>query len=346
MKLKRRSIHQTTTNTLLIDGESLLKQGFYGTKDIKTHLGSVGTIYHFVNTIRRFYNNLGITKAIIFWEGENSKEYRRIYYPFYKLNRTEKVDIDAEHDLHRQRIRIKQYLEELFIRQVEIDECEGDDAIAYYVKNAPHEDKIIYTNDHDLLQLIDPTTKLFLWGKQALIDIYNFNNYFKYNYKNVGLVKMICGDVADNISGLESFGETTVLKLFPELKTEVKDYKWLLKRVDELLLENPKNNKLKILKEGKTKHKSYGIDYFSIMNVIINLETPHVTENMKKVIQEVIYEPLDPTDRGGIPTILKYMEEDGILYKLPKDDELFSLYWLPFLNIMSKEKKFFKDKTH
>ena len=49
---------------------------------------------------------------------------------------------------------------------------------------------------------------------------------------------MICGDVADNISGLEGFGETTVLKLFPELKTEVKDYIWLLKRVDELLLEN------------------------------------------------------------------------------------------------------------
>ena len=50
MKLNRRLRTQTKINSLLIDGEALLKQGFHGAKQVQTKNGSVGTIFHFINT--------------------------------------------------------------------------------------------------------------------------------------------------------------------------------------------------------------------------------------------------------------------------------------------------------
>jgi DNA polymerase-1 len=343
MKLNRPLPTRTKINSLLVDGEALLKQGFYGAKQVQTKNGSVGAIFHFVNTIKNFYQNFGITKVVVFWEGENSKAYRQGYYPYYKSNRNDKITIDERHDLDRQRIRIKQYLEELFIRQVEIDGCEADDGIAYYVKNSPNENKIIYTNDRDLLQLISTDTKVYLYGKKAVINKDNFKNYFDYHYENVGLIKMIAGDSSDNISGLEGIGEETVLKLFPELKKEKKDHEWIINRVDELLTETPTSKKLQVIKEGQTKWGTYGIDYFSVMSKVINLETPNVTEDLKLAIAEMVNEPLSPDGRGGINIIMEMMKEDQLLNFLPKYDDGFFVFWSTFITIINKEKKLYEQ---
>jgi 5'-3' exonuclease len=332
-------------NSLLIDGEALLKQGFHGTKQVQTKNGSVGAIYHFINTIKRFYQDYGITKVIVFWEGEDSKKYRQGYYPYYKTNRKDKVTIEERYDLDRQRIRIKQYLEELYIRQVEIDGCEADDGIAYYVKNSPIENKIIYTNDRDLLQLISKETKVYLYGKKAMINLDNFKNYFKYHYGNVGLIKMIAGDVADNISGLEGIGEDTVLTLFPELKNEKKDEAWIVKRVDDLLTESPNSKKLQIIKEGKTKWGTYGVDYFSVMSKVISLDTPNVTDDLINAINEMVNESLSPEGRGGINKIMEMMKEDELLNFLPKYDDNFFVFWSSFITIINKEKKSYEQQT-
>ena len=341
LNLKRKTI-----NTLLIDGEGLLKQGFHGAKQIQSKNGSIGTIYHFVNTIKRFYQDFGITKVVVFWEGENSKAYRQAYYPYYKSNRNQKVSIDEKHDLDRQRMRIKQYLEELFIRQVEIDGCEADDGIAYYTKNSPKENKIIYTNDRDLLQLIDDGTKVYLYGKKVVINKLNFMNYFDYHYENVGLIKMIAGDTSDNISGLEGIGEGTVLKLFPELKKGGKTKEWIVERVNELLTDKPTSKPLLTIKEGRTKWGTYGTDYFGVMEKIINLSQPNVTEDLKLAINEMVNEALSPDGRGEIKVIMKMMVEDELLNFLPKYDDSFFVFWSSFITIIQKEKKLYEQTKY
>lgn len=343
MRLNRRFRTQTKINTLLIDGEALLKQGFYGTKQVKLKNGRVGTIYHFINTIKRFYQEYGITKVVVFWEGKDSKVYRQNYYPYYKNNKNDKVNIDDEHDLDRQRIRVKQYLEELFIRQVEVYGCEADDGIAYYVKNSPNENKIIYTNDRDLLQLLASDTKVFLYGKKVMVNLDNFKNYFNYHYGNVGLIKMISGDTSDNISGLKGIGEDTVLKTFPELKDEPKTYEWIIDRVDKLLEENPKNKTLQTIKNGETKWGTYGSDYFGVMSKIINLETPNVTNDLREAISEMVDEPLSPDGRGGVNLIIEMMKEDELLNFLPKNDDRYFVFWSSFITIINKEKKLYEN---
>lgn len=331
-------------NSLLIDGENLLKQGFHGVKDVQTSNGSTGTVFHFINTIKRFYSDYGITKVVVFWEGENSKEYRCGYYPYYKGNRKNQYTEDQLYDLGRQRNRIKQYLEELYIRQVEVPGCEADDGIAYYCVNSPKESKIIFSNDQDMLQLIGEDVKVYVSKKKVVINQKNFQNYYDYHYGNVGLIKMIAGDPSDNISGLKNIGEEKTLKLFPELKRYRKDYNWIMERTDQLLLEQPDNKLLKTIKEGDTKWGAYGSDYFAIMNKVINLFTPNVTDELKAAIQEVISEPLDPTGRGGVNKIVEMMKEDGIIRLIPNYDEGYFVFWSTFITIIKKEENYFKSK--
>ena len=214
---------------------------------------------------------------------------------------------------------------------------------AHYVRNSPNENKMIYTNDRDLLQLISDDTKVYLYGKKAVINIDNFKNYFDYHYGNVGLIKIIAGDSSDNISGLEGIGEETVLKLFPELKKEKKDYDWVIGRVDELLNETPSSKKLQVIKEGKTKWGTYGTDYFGVMNKIINLEQPNVTDELRSAIIEMVNEPLHPDGRGGINKIMEMMKEDELLNFLPKYDDGFFVFWSSFITIVNKEKKFYEQ---
>jgi len=344
MKFKTKPKSITKINTLLIDGEGLLKQGFYGAKQVQMKHGSVGTIFHFINTIKRFYQDFGITKVVVFWEGKDSKIYRQCYYPNYKKNREDKFeDENQKHDLDRQRIRVKQYLEELFIRQVEIDGCEADDGIAYYVRNSPNENKLIFTNDRDLLQLISDDTKVYLSNKKAILNQDNFTNYFDYHYKNVGIIKMLAGDSSDNISGLENIGEIKVLKLFPELKKEPKTTDWVLERTNELLSKDDSNKALLTIKEGKTKWGAYGNDYFLVMSKVINLETPNVTDELKEAIKEMVEEYLIPDGRGGVNTIMDMMKEDEILTFLPKYDDGFFTFWSSFITIINKEKKLYEQ---
>lgn len=337
------------TKTFLIDGETLLKIGFHGTKNTITSTGRAYTIYNFLNKIREFYVTYAITKVVVFWEGSNSRAYRQSYYPYYKGNRDSLSNLtdDELNDLRRQRIRIKQYLEELYIRQIQEEESEADDCIAYYCQHSPDEHKIIFTNDKDLLQLLAEDVDIFLgdYTKKYLVTLKNFSRYFPYHRGNVGILKMIGGDVADNIAGIEGVAEKTALKLFPELIKEAKDIEWVQNRAEQLLQEQPKNNALIKIVDGQTKWGTYGQDYFAVMNAIINLNPPHVTAEGAEDLEMIKDSPIDPEGRGGVKKILTMFLEDGIRINNTNNDDAFFDYWQPFNIIIKKEKDYYKQYT-
>ena len=332
--------------TLLIDGEVLLKIGFHATRNTITERGRVKTIYHFLDTIRKFYQEYYITKVVVFWEGANSRAFRQGYYPYYKQNRDPFIQLteDEYADLQAQRQRIKKYLEELYIRQVQEDASEADDCIAYYSQHSPNEHKIIFTNDKDLLQLLSEDTDVYLADRtrKFLVTTENFHKHFPYHYSNVAIIKMIGGDQADNISGIEGVAEITVLKLFPELKNEPKNVEWVRSRAKELLAEQPDNTAVYKILEGRTKWGIYANDYFAVMNEIISLNPPHVTPDGVADLEEIKESPIDPENRGGVQKALKMFMEDGIRLNSYNDDA-FTDFWLPFQTIIKKEQDYFKQ---
>ena len=69
-----------------------------------------------------------------------------------------KDENDDDEIFEREKGIINAILEELCIRQYEFENVEGDDIIAYYVKNKkPNEKVVIVSSDKDLTQLISDT---------------------------------------------------------------------------------------------------------------------------------------------------------------------------------------------
>lgn len=118
------------TKTLLVDGNNLFKIGYHGVREYYHKGNHIGGIYHFMNTLRRFIDEDNYDKVIVFWDGENNSIQRKKIFPEYKENRRyNRLNDIQKQSFDWQLSRVKQYLEEMFIRQVEIDENESDDMI-------------------------------------------------------------------------------------------------------------------------------------------------------------------------------------------------------------------------
>lgn len=334
-------------SVLLVDGDNLLTIGFYGLKNHFYKGQHIGAIYHFINTLRRQFETYNLDKIVVFWDGEDGSLSRKKIYHHYKENRKSRLRSDEEiNSYNYQRQRVKQYLEEIFVRQGEFEYCESDDCIAYYVQNSPNENKIIYSGDGDLTQLVSEKTQIFNPSHQKL---YRVNDTIVYDHEqirieNVKLVKMLCGDPSDNISGIKSMGIKRLLTLFPELKENALSLQDI-KEKSNLLFEQDKNNWLiKNLLTGVTKHGVFGEEFFEINQRIVSLDEPFVTDEAKDYITLLINEELDPEGRSYKNT-MKMMMEDGLSLLLPKSDDAWLKFFTPFLRLARKEKNKVKSKT-
>jgi 5'-3' exonuclease len=327
-------------SVLLVDGDNLLTIGFYGLKNHFYKGKHIGAIYHFINTLRRAFETYHLDKIVVFWDGEEGSKTRKQIYHLYKENRRSRIRTEEELNSYQyQRQRVKQYLEELFVRQGEFQFCETDDCIAYYVQNSTSESKIIYSADGDLTQLVSDNTQIFNPSHQKL-----YKNHDKIMYdheeiciENVKIVKMLCGDPSDNISGIKNMGIKRLLSLFPEIKDKpisLND----IKEKSNLLFEQDKNNWLvKNLLTGVTKHGVYGDEFFYINNKIVSLDEPFLTDDAKETINALINDNLDQEGRS-YKNAMKMMSEDGLFQILPKSDDAFINFFNPFLRLTRKEK--------
>jgi len=331
--------------TLLIDGNNLLKIGFHGVKDFFHEGRHVGGIWHFLNTTRRFIEEENFSKVVVMWDGEGSSTARKLIYPQYKENRKLLPQDFKEESLYEQKARIKQYLEEMFIRQVDISGNEADDLIAYYCQIANDEVITIFSGDRDLTQLINdnvsiysPNTKL-TYKKGDYIKLYEA----EIPHYNIKTYKIISGDKSDNIDGIYYLGEKTLLKLFPEILEKPVTFTDILEQAERLLKEDKDNKALQNLLTGKTKSGIYGDEFFEINNQIIDLSNPLITDEGKEIVELYYKETLDPEGRG-YRNLIRMMIEDGFFKFLPKHDEAWVNFVKPFMKLTRKEKKQFKTK--
>jgi 5'-3' exonuclease len=327
-------------SVLLVDGDNLLTIGFYGVKNYFYKGNHIGGLYHFINTLRKSFELYKLDKIVVFLDGHEGSQTRKKLYCHYKENRKSRIRTEEELSSYNyQRERIKQYLEELFVRQGEYEYCETDDAIAYYTQNSPNEKLIVYSSDGDLTQLVSPNTQIYNPShgklyKQKDTIIYQHEEIL---IENVKLVKMMCGDASDNIAGIRGMGVKSLLTLFPELRTEELTLEQL-KDKSNVLFEQDKNNKLvtKLL-TGVTKHGVLGEEFFDINNSIVSLDNPFLTDEAREDIKLLIHENLDPEGRSYKNT-MKMMMEDGLFNVLPKSDDAWIKFLNPFLRLTRKEK--------
>ena len=331
--------------TLLVDGNNLMKIGFHGVKNYYHNGKHIGGIWHFLNTLRRFIDEQNFDKVIVFWDGEDSSLTRKLIYPQYKGNRNQVPDEPKDESFSYQKQRVKQYVEEMFIRQVDINKNEADDLIAYYCQIAPDENITIYSGDVDLTQLISKNVSVYSPGvKQTYVDgdRIKVKEYWIPHF-NIKTYKILAGDTADNIDGVYYLGDKTLFKLFPELLEDSISVTDIITKAENLLKEDKNNNVLKNLLTGKTKTGIYGDEYFEINKKIVDLSQPLIDDEGKKTVELYYKETLDPDGRGH-RNLIKMMMEDGVFKYLPKGDDAWVNFLKPFLKLTRKEKRNFKTK--
>lgn len=327
------------TKTLLIDGENLFRIGFHGAKDLFSNGEHIGGTFYFLNTVRKFLEEHNHDKVIVFWDGENNSSLRKLLYPQYKGQRRNDMNEYKYESFLSQKSRVKEYLEEVFIRQCEVHGNEADDLISYYCQIAKDEEIIIFSNDKDLSQIISkfvtiysPTLKKYFgYGDKVSI------NKVDIHHENVMICKVLVGDKSDNIEGIENLGEKTLVKFFPELRDKSFTIDEILFNARDIV-QNKKSKALENLLTGKTKSGIFGEEFFKLNKKIIDLSNPLITEEGRKNVEMIYSESLDPTDRG-YKNLMRMMIDDGLFHYLPKDDDEWVNFMKPFTKLIRKEKK-------
>jgi 5'-3' exonuclease len=363
--------------TLLVDGNSLLEVAFNADPKINSSGVHIGGVFQFLLQLKILLAKRDFDYVYVFWDGDNSGEYRAMIYPEYKANRDKNFNLDGVNSeyykqidsfvkkvlekrnkqvdpeklakkerFHMQRNIIQEYLEELFIRQSMCDKIEGDDLISYYcLKKKPNERVYIVSGDRDLTQLLDIDDYICIYIPviKKFITSTNHSKEFGFHQKNVLLKKILCGDSSDNIKGIKGLGEQTLFELMPEIRDrEVKLYE-VVERC-KLLMEDRVNDKKKPLKvhENILNQVSDGLhngNVFEINRKIINLKEPILSEEAKESIDDMIHIPIDGEGRS-MANLYKLILRDDITDLINKDR--FSTFFSTFNKTIEKEKKFFE----
>lgn len=335
--------------TLLVDSNYLLKRSYHGAKDVQTtKFGHIGGLYSFLTTVRKMIKEHMINKVVLVWDGEGGGIYRHRIDVAYKANRkskewTKKIEMNAselrrekakEESILKQRKRVQAYAEELFIRQIEIDDIEADDLIAEYCLEHNNKEEIfIYSNDRDFAQLLDLNITILFPNISQPVNKTNYMMHFNHHYSNALLMKIICGDVSDNVSGIKGMGEDTLLKHVPEIKFKTFTVKEVCKRADNINKERAENKK-KPLKVLSLLISPEGVERLKTNYLLTNLRKPMLNEEAEEELLQLEI-PLSPEDRGS-KNLYDMMLEDDFLSVYSSN---FTQYVEPFYTVIMHEKQ-------
>ena len=299
----------------------------------------MGGVFHFVNILRKFLEEHNHDKVVVFWDGDSNSSIRKSIYPPYKANRRQDMNEYKYESYLYQKSRVKQYLEEIFVRQVEMVSNEADDLIAYYCKISKDENIIIFSADKDLTQLISERVTIYSpISKQYYKngDMITINKVDIPHY-NVLLTKIFTGDKSDNISGIEGLGEKTLIKYFPQVQEKPCTIDEILDCARNIPQKKPIKTLVNLL-EGKTKSTIFGEQFYLTNKTIVDLGNPLITDDGKELVEQILTDTIDPTDRG-YKNLMRMMMEDGLFKYLPKNDEAWVNFLKPFMKLTRKEKR-------
>ncbi len=239
---------------LLIDGNSIMNRAFYGimsNKMLTTDNGKyTNALYGFLSILFKNLDEVNPDYILVAFDSKTAANVRKQKYEGYKKNRHKMPEELAE-----QMPEIKEILDSMNIKHLEMDNYEGDDILGSCAKQFSNDNiqAYILSGDRDLFQLADkniiiriPRTKM---GKTET-EIYD-EEKIKEEYgllpKELIELKALMGDSSDEIPGVPGVGPKTatelllkyrtISRLYSEVEKDEKGYKFKPK-LREKLLEN------------------------------------------------------------------------------------------------------------
>jgi DNA polymerase I len=209
---------------LIIDGLNTFIRAHAVNPSLNDDGMHVGALIGFLRSIRYTIEKIKPTRCVIVFDGKGGSKRRQKIYPEYKGTRKIKrrfnrnVDwsvapADEQESMKLQMGRLINYLEQLPITLISIDDIEADDTIAYITKQLLTDSKIvIMSTDKDFLQLTDDRIKIWsptrkkLYNQEAIIDEYGIHP------SKFLLYRVLDGDKSDNINGIKGAGIKSIIK--------------------------------------------------------------------------------------------------------------------------------------
>ena len=363
-------------NTLLVDGSNILELSTSADRRVNSEGKVYGGTMQFLLQLKLLMRKGNFRYVYVFWDGPNSGEYRAMLLPTYKSNRDKDYDLSVSGELsdymkevnarvksmqeyfysknkaklterrkekelfYDQREVVMQCLEEVCVRQCVCDKVEADDLIAYYVNHKKAEERIvIMSNDRDLTQLISEDVIIYVQNQKKFINAKNHTTEMGYNYQNVLLKKIICGDASDSIKGIKGVGEKTLLDKFPEVKERKVELSEIIEKAKQIN-EQRISDKKKPLKwaENIVNRVTDGVQgekIYEINKKVIDLKHPILTDEAKELMDAMMYAPIDGEGRSLSNLYKILVDENGI--DEFRDENRFSSFFYEYKVLMNRE---------
>jgi len=211
---------------LIVDGLNIFIRSFVVVPSMDINGEPIGGLVGFIKSLKAQMREVQPDRVVIAWDGEGGSQRRRGVMADYKEGR--KVRLNREYDMESpeasrenmqsQLKRLKQFLDLLGCIQIEVNDIEADDVIAFLCKFVyPDVEKVVMTSDRDMLQLVDERTLVYSPTKKIYWTSREMKEKMNVLPVNYIFVKSLMGDASDNVKGLGGIGEKTALKLFPFL---------------------------------------------------------------------------------------------------------------------------------
>mgnify|MGYP000005848404 CR=1 FL=1 len=231
----------------IIDGMSIVFRAYHAMQNANLRSPSgepTSALFAFANIITNFFEKNNPDYVVVAFDREEPT-FRHQLYPLYKANR----DAFPE-DLIPQLKRIKQFLELLNVKIIEIPGFEADDIIGTLSKKAANMgfEVACITSDKDFYQLVDERIKLYKPAKNIIedFDIIDYQGVIKkfgVEPQKVIDILAIIGDSSDNVPGIKGIGEKTAIPLVLKYGSLEGIYKHLDSIASDSLKEKFEQNK-------------------------------------------------------------------------------------------------------
>lgn len=221
-----------TKRLAIIDGMSVFYRGYFSMPGLSLSDGTpTGGVFGFASIAIEVIKKLDPDYIAVAWDIKGTSTGKRSeIYDAYKAGRTKPPD-----DFYAQLPTLHALLESFGWPLYELDQYEADDIMGTVAREAGELgiETAIVTGDYDMLQLISPTTKVYITKKGSELLYFDDDAFFaKYGVKVSQFVdyKALVGDTSDNIPGVKGIGPKAAEKLL----TMYDDLDGIYAHIDEL----------------------------------------------------------------------------------------------------------------
>jgi len=295
-----KSVTRLNDRVLICDGLNTFIRAFAVNPSINDDGLHIGGLMGFLKSLRYTSDILKPSRIIVVFDGKGGSIKRQKLYPEYKATRKVKKRLnrnvdwgtapqDEEQSMIQQMGRLVEYLEQLPLTLISVDNVEADDVMAYISQQIlTDSDIFLMSTDKDFLQLVDDRVKVWSPTKKKLYNKSLVEEEYGIPSRNILTYRILDGDKSDNISGIKGAGLKSIIKFIHPI-TEDKDFT----AKDLINFVNNSDSKIKLLTSIKNNVKLIKRNY-----LLMQLKEVDIPKHMKRKIQEAV--------NNKLPSLVKY----------------------------------------